>query len=51
MSEMTKIAGEEVVSHVTYLGSEVDNNGGCERELLSQITQMTRNAIVKLNNM
>ena len=45
---MTEIAGLEVVSHFTYLGSEVDNNGGCEKEM-NRREQMARNAVVKLN--
>ena len=44
--EVAEIAGVEVVSH--YLGSKIDNNGGCEKEVKRR-AQMARNAMVKLN--
>ncbi len=46
--DVAEIAGVEVVTHFTYLGSEIDNNGGCEKEVNRRV-QMARNAMVKLN--
>ena len=45
---MAEIAEVKVVSHFTYLGFEIDDNGGCEKEV-NRRAQMARNATVKLN--
>ena len=47
---MAEIDGVEVVSHFTYLGSEVDYNGGCERKV-NRRAKMARNAMMKRNTM